>query len=66
MVASETLAKAISSSTATSLTQLLVEEAIVHFAQAVNHPPTTVAKSSKHPYDSHFELREKVWDFLSQ
>ena len=42
------------------LTQLLVEESIVHIIQAVNHPPLVLVFKSAHPYESHSDKREKI------
>jgi len=42
------------------LIQTLLEECIVHFAQAVDHPPPVLVYKSKHPYASHDEVREEV------
>jgi len=53
-------ATTVSATPSISLTQLLIEEYILHSVQAVHHPPPVIKKKSKHPYLSHKELRERV------
>ena len=42
------------------LSQLLMEECVLHLAQAVFHPPTVLTYKSEHPYASYSEVRECV------
>jgi len=42
------------------LIALLMEECILHFAQAVHHPPPVLVFKSAHPYPSHDEVREEI------
>ncbi|GAB5369199.1 hypothetical protein AAMO2058_001385000, partial [Amorphochlora amoebiformis] len=42
------------------LIQTLLDECILHFAQAVQHPPPVLVYKSTHPYKSHHEIREEV------
>ena len=39
----------------------IVEEIILHFIQAVNHPTPTLSVKSPHPYPSHYEARERLY-----
>ena len=57
------LDRALASSSADSqyLLPRLVEETIVHFIQAVNHPTPTLAVKSPHPYPSHSDVRERLY-----
>jgi len=48
------------SKSSTPLIQTLMEECIMHFAQAVHHPPPVLVFKSAHPYASHHEVREEV------
>jgi len=57
---SQKLLSALSDTQPSSLVQLLIEECIVHFVQAVNHPPPVLLFQSQHPYESHSERRECV------
>ena len=45
---------------ASSITQLLAEEAIIHIANGVHYPPPVLTFRSRHPYESHAEMREKI------
>ena len=38
----------------------VVEEIILHFVQAVNHPTPTLSVKSPHPYPSHSDVRERL------
>ena len=59
----ERLDRALTSSMSDSqyLLPRLVEETIVHFIQAVNHPTPTLTVKSPHPYPSHSDVRERLY-----
>ena len=63
MYEKDRLDRALSSSSADSqyLLPRLVEETIVHFIQAVNHPTPMLTVKSPHPYPSHSDVRERLY-----